>query len=276
MLRRSLCALVALTLPLGVAACTGDDADADSGHTHAGGAAVSLPVGDGTEAEEVGYEISDVRLPRRAGRPGEVSFRIDTFRGTPQTAFLTEQTKDLHLYVVRDDLGVFRHLHPTMAGDGTWSAPLTLPSGGDYRVISEFVAEDDGGNGDHVILGRTGTVPGASVAPGADEPDPLVQVAVDRAPGVGRDERLGLVVTDAEDRPVRLETYLGTYAHVTGFHRESGAMVHLHPMTDPAVTEDGSGLTFHSEIEQAGDYLLFVQVRVDGFVHTVPVEMAVT
>ena len=205
-----------------------------------------------------------------------MSFRIDTFRGTAQTAFLTEQTKELHLYVVRDDLGVFRHLHPTMAEDGTWSAPVTLPSGGDYRVISEFVAEDDGGNGDHVILGRVGTVSGAAGAAPAEEADPLVSVEVDQAPGVGRDERLGLVVRDAEDRPVALDTYLGTYAHVTGFHRESGSMVHLHPMTEPVVTEDGSGLTFHSEIEQAGDYLLFVQVRVDGYVHTVPVEMTVT
>ena len=53
-------------------------------------------------------------------------------------------------------------------------------------------------------------------------------------------------------------------------------MVHLHPLTDPEVTEDGSALSFHSEIEQAGDYRLFVQVRVDGYVHTVPVELTVS
>ena len=94
---------------------------------------VSLPVGDGTRAEEVGYSLEDVALPRRSGRTGEVSFRIGTFRGTPQTAFLTEQTKKLHLYVVREDLEVFRHLHPTMAEDGSgphrWCCPGAATTG---------------------------------------------------------------------------------------------------------------------------------------------------
>ena len=38
---------------------------------------------------------------------------------------------------------------------------------------------------------------------------------------------------------------------------------------------DGSELTFHSDISEAGDYRLFAQVRVDGFLHTVPVELTV-
>ena len=56
------------------------------------------------------------------------------------TEYLVEQTKDLHLNVVRADLGVLRHLHPTMADDGTWTAPVSLPGVGAYRVIAEFVA----------------------------------------------------------------------------------------------------------------------------------------
>ena len=74
--------------------------------------------------------------------------------------YITEQTKKLHLYVVRTDLAVFRHLHPTMADDGTWSAPVTLPEAGDYRVVAEFVARDEGGDGDFIVLGESKTVPG--------------------------------------------------------------------------------------------------------------------
>ena len=62
---------------------------------------------------------------------------------------------------------------------------------------------------------------------------------------------------------------------MTGFHRDTGAMVHLHPLAAPEVTEDGSELTFHAEIDDPGDYRLFAQVRVDGFLHTVPVELTV-
>ncbi len=101
-------------------------------------------------------------------------------------------------------------------------------------------------------------------------------MAVTDAPAPGNDGRLRLRVRDARGRPVLLGSYLGTSAHVTGFHEESGAVVHLHPFSAPDVTEDGSGLTFHSDIERAGEYRLFVQVRVDGFLHTVPVAMTVT
>jgi hypothetical protein len=83
------------------------------------------------------------------------------------------------------------------------------------------------------------------------------------------------VVRDAQRRPVDLGTYLGTYGHVTGFNTEPGALVHLHPLNAPEVTEDGSELTFHADNEQAGDYRQFVPVRVDGFLHTVPVELTV-
>ena len=255
-------------------ACTDDTGEQAAGHEHAGGALVSLPVGDGTKASEVGYTMREVRVPARPGARGEVGFVIENFEGQPQTEFLEEQTKQLHLYVVRDDDEVFRHLHPTMADDGTWTAPVTLPTGGDYRVIAEFVAEDEGGNGDHVILGTTSTVRGP--AGPVEDQDPTVRVEVEAVPDVGQNGRLRLAVRDAEDRPVRLDTYLGTWAHVTGFQRDSGAMLHLHPLSAPEVTEDGSRLTFHSEVAEPGEYQLFVQVRIDGFVHTVPVGMTVT
>ena len=201
-------------------------------------------------------------------------FRIETFRGEPLTRYLEELTKDLHLYVVREDLTVFRHLHPTMADDGTWSAPVSLPSTGSYRVIAEFVAEDDGGNGDHVVLGETLDL-GRGTETDPPPLDPAVQVEVTEPPEVSPNGRMTLTVRDAADRPVRLDTYLGTHGHVTGFHRETGAMLHMHPLTAPAVTEDGSSLDFHTEIEDAGDYRLFVQVRVDGFLHTVPVDVEI-
>lgn len=271
-MRRVLTAVLAAGLTV-LAGCSGG-ADEEVGHTHAGGAIVSLPVGDGTEAEKVGYRLADVRLPPRAGVTGEVSFHVETFRGTALTSYIEELTKDLHLYVVRDDLAVFRHLHPEMDDDGTWRAPLSLPATGDYRVIAEFVARDEGGNGDHVILGDTVPV---DRGPSGEEPpvDPVVEVEVSQAPTIGRNGRMELAVRDAQGRPVDPGTYLGTYGHVTGFHRGSGSMLHMHPLSAPEVTEDGALLAFHTEITEAGRYRLFVQVRVDGYLHTVPVEVDV-
>ena len=258
-----------------LAGCSADDGQVESGHTHAPGQGhTSLAVGDGTRVSEVGYSLAGLQIREQPDGIGELRFRIEDYDGDPVTDYVEELTKELHLYVVNDDLTVFRHLHPTRAEDGTWSAPFDVPDAGGYRVVTEFIAEDDGGNGDHVVLGRPLALPPGDPGDTVAE-DRVVNVTVSEAPATGPNGELRLVVRDADRQPVNLGTYLGAYSHVTGFNEETGAMVHLHPLGPPEVTEDGSELTFHAEIEQAGDYRLFVQVRVDGFLHTVPVELTV-
>ena len=261
---------------------TGDDtSDPEAvGHTHtAGGSIVSPTVGDGTQDDVVGYELADVRVPARAGRSGRVSFRIDRYDGSAVADYIVAQTKKMHLYVVRTDLAVFRHLHPTMKPDGTWSAAVTLPKPGDYRVVAEFVARDEGGNGDTLMLGSTKSVPGAwtrePVPGGREGDDGTVSVAARGTLAVGNNGRLELEVSSTSGRPVELGSYLGTFAHVTGFQTRNGTAVHMHPLGQPEVDKDVNRLTFHTQFEKPGDYRLFVQVRVEGFVHTVPVTVTV-
>ena len=272
--RRRLTAVSVLVV-LAATGCTTDDpAQVAAGHSHAGGGIVSMAVGDGTRVSEVGYTLTDLQVREKPRGIGEVRFRIDDHDGHPVTDYVEEQTKELHLYVVNDALTVFRHLHPTRAADGTWSAPFDVPDAGAYRVVAEFVAKDEGGNGDHVVLGRPLALPPGDPGDTVAE-DRVVGVTVSQAPDAGANGLLRLTVRDAQRGPVDLGTYLGTYGHVTGFSTATGAMVHLHPLDAPDITEAGSELTFHADIEQAGDYRLFVQVRVDGFLHTVPVELTV-
>jgi hypothetical protein len=268
-------AALALAVLAATAGCSAKGTEqVAAGHSHADGAMVSMAVGDGTTSSEVGYSLDGLQVRERPDGIGEVRFRIDDSEGEPVTDYVEELTKELHLYVVNDDLTVFRHLHPTRDESGTWSAPFDVPDAGGYRVVTEFVARDEGGNGDHVVLGRPLALPpgdpGDTVAG-----DELVSVSVSQAPTTGSTGLMRLVVRDAAGAPVALGTYLGAYSHVTGFHTETGAMVHLHPLAAPEVTEDGSELTFHSDIDEPGDYRLFAQVRVDGFLHTVPVELTV-
>ena len=278
--RRIWAAVGAVVLGLLPAGCTSPSADevpADevpADHSHPDGGRAALPVGDGTSVSEVGYTLSGVQVLEQPGRLRQVRFRIETDRGEPVTDFRVEQTKELHLYVVNEELTVFRHLHPVMAADGTWTAPFDVPDAGAYRVVTEFTAQDEGGYGDHVVLGRTLALPPGDPGDTAAQ-DPVVSVSVAQAPGAGPDGLLRLVVRDAGQQPVELGTYLGSFGHVTGFDRVTGAMMHLHPLEDPEVTAAGSELTFHTDIAQSGDYRLFVQVRVDRFVHLVPVELTV-
>jgi hypothetical protein len=270
----------------------GDDSDSDrivltpaedgEGHTHAPGQGHSAdgPVGDGSAPRAGGYRLDDVVLPREPGDPGELSFRILDGSGEPVLDYVEEQTKLLHLYVVRDDLADFRHLHPSLADDGTWTTQVDVATPGEYRVIAEFHPE---GSERAVILGQETTVPGGweeqAVPTGAEAAaadDGVVTVTVDGAAETGDDGRMTMRVTNADGEPVTLGNYLGTFAHVTGFGVETGRFVHTHPYGAPEQTEEGTELTFHTTFTEPGDYRLFVQVRVEGFVHQVPVTATVT
>ncbi|MPY81314.1 MAG: hypothetical protein GEV04_23480, partial [Actinophytocola sp.] len=112
--------------PAGHAGGHGHHAGAAMGHGHTSGVET---VGDGRSASAGGYTLADVRFP---GTPGEgtLSFLILNDHGQPHTRFQREQTKLMHVYVVRTDLADFDHIHPDMAADGTWTAPLTLERAG--------------------------------------------------------------------------------------------------------------------------------------------------
>jgi hypothetical protein len=201
---------------------------------------------------------------------------VQDFRGRPHTRFLTEQTKKMHVYVVRDDYAVFRHVHPEMRPDGTWVGSLTLPEAGDYRVVAEFVARDDGGNGDHLVLGERVRVPGSweaepsAVVAAPTASDWGLEAGVVGELSAGREDELRVRLTSAGGGAPRVGQFLGTSAHLTGFHQESGVVVHMHPLGSPEVAQDAAELVFHAEFPEPGDYVLFLQVPVDDFVHTLP------
>ena len=176
-----------------------------------------------------------------------MSFRIQRCDGSTVRNYIVEQTKKLHLYVVRSDLAVFRHLHPTMATDGTWSASVTLSEGGDYRVVAEFVARDEGSGGDFIMLGTTKAAPGAwqrqTVPDGRQErdgDDGTVAISAGGTVAVGNNGRLELAISDTSGRPVELGNYLDTSAHVTGFQTETATAVHMHPLGQPVVDENAT------------------------------------
>lgn len=276
-----------------LAGCSGDDPpeahgdervvlsppDDPTGHTHEG-TATAVRVGDGTTPQAGGYRLVDVSLPA-PGAPGDVSFRVLDPAGRPLTSYTVEQTKELHLYVVRSDLAEFRHLHPTRSADGTWTARVALATPGSYRVLAEFTP-GTGASGPHVALGDTVLVPGewdpvdVTTAPGgasADDGVVAVEAPAELAPGP--DGRMTVTVSTLEGERVALGSYLGTFAHLTGFDVRTGVFVHAHPYGAAEPVADGDALTFHTELAR-GTYRFFLQLRVDGFVHQLPFTATVT
>jgi hypothetical protein len=265
---------------LGVGGAVGPDAgpppaDHQAGHGTGDGDA---PAGSGAEVPgglqvaQDGYRLTPVTTGLGPGTSAPFQFRITGPDGAPVTAYTRTHDKDLHLIVVRRDLSGFQHLHPSMAGDGTWSVPLTVPAAGQYRMFADFRPADRAGS---LTLGVD--VPAA----GPYEPQPLpaptrtttvdgytVTLAGDLVPGTS--SKLTLTVTKAGKPVSDLEPYLAAYGHLVALRDGDLAYLHVHPDGAPGDgrTPAGPDIIFHAQVPSAGAYRLFLDFQHNGTVRT--------
>lgn len=250
----------------------------------AGGFVVGKAAGPVAAAEDTAHGEGHAEMTATAGLPGGLASSLDgytfadpvaeagrfTFRitgpdGKPVTAFDVEHEKKLHLIVVRRDTSGFRHIHPELAPDGTWSVPLSLPAAGSYRAFADFAPT----GGKPMTLGVDLSVAGdyrpATFAPSrvATVDGYRVELAGDLTAGktspltltVSRD---GVPVTD-------LQPYLGAYGHLVALREGDLAYLHVHPDGEPGA---GPQVKFAAEVPSAGTYRLFLDFRHGGVVRT--------
>ena len=199
------------------------------------------------------------------GRAGTLEFRIVDPGGRAVRNFDEQHDKAMHLMVVRRDLAHYRHLHPSMAADGTWSAPLQFSEAGPYRVFADFAA-----------TGRGLTLGADLEVPGIYEPFPLPAPANAERVGEYEVALASNIVAGGEasllfdvsryGRPVEdLEQYLGALGHLVALREGDLAFLHVHPET-----EDGSGprIAFRAAFASKGRYRLFLQFAHAGRVQT--------
>ncbi|MEJ3750350.1 hypothetical protein WEI85_44725 [Actinomycetes bacterium KLBMP 9797] len=227
--------------------------------------------GDGLSDSRDGYTLAPVALPDRRGAAVPLAFRIIGPDGKPTTAYEAAQSEPLHLYVLREDLSFYQHLHPTLV-DGTWTAAVHVPDGGVYRLYTEFVPKGRAG-GQPTVLGAPFVVAGDTRYAPIPAPAATVRVggfAVSRLDGTadtpaGRPGVLRFQVRDARGAPVTaLEPYLGTYAHASVFDTAQ-RLAHLHP-TNTTAPGDGV-LTFQTQFAERGRHRVFLQFKAAGTVH---------
>ncbi|MEU8925046.1 hypothetical protein AB0D10_29605 [Kitasatospora sp. NPDC048545] len=245
----------------------GQQADGHAGHAEdaeGGTAAEHLP--GGLQISERGYTLNVEQPFVTAGSPTDLHFRILGADGKPVTAYQQQHEKELHLIVAPRDLSTFQHLHPTLAADGTWSAPTAVPAAGEYRVLADFtpagategltLGADLHAAGDlrPVPLpetGRTVTVDGYTVTLGGDLTP-------------GRSGRLTLSVSK-DGRPVTdLQPYLGAYGHLVALRAGDLAYLHVHPDT----TTPGPEIGFTTTAPSTGSYRLFLDFKHQDTVRT--------
>lgn len=231
----------------------------------------------GTTLARDGYELGPITAPTRLEERTDLSFRILDDQGRVVTRFATAHERKLHLIVVRTDGTQFRHVHPVMDAGGTWSLPWSWAEAGTYRVYADFVPENpDGEDADPVTLTRSVEVAGEV---DAVQPKPTrtaevhgftVDLTGDLVAGTGSDLTLKV---SRDGKPVTtLQPYLGAFGHLVALRGGDLAYLHVHAEGDAPErgARSGPDLEFVAEAPTPGRYLLYLDFRVDGTVHTAP------
>lgn len=247
------------------------DGGGDGGHE---AEPVGLPAG--LSVSEGGYTLRLSRATAEAGARQRVEFHVEGPDGAPVTAYDVDHGKRLHLIAVRRDLSGYQHVHPVLAGDGTWSTRLDL-SPGSWRIFADF--NPTGGVG--TTLGADLSV-GGSYRPAGEMADSRTArvgdytVTLDGELEPGTASEVTLTVSRDGEPVTDLKPYLGSYGHLVALREGDLAYLHVHPegAPDDGSTPPGPGITFVAEVPTSGRYRLYLDFRHDGVVRTA--ELAVT
>ena len=244
--------------------------DAGNHETAAAPGAAEIP--GGLQVAEDGYQLTPITTGLSTATTGPFTFRITGPDGEPVTAYTPTHDKDLHLIVVRRDLSGFQHLHPQMAGDGTWAVPLTVATAGQYRIFADF---QPAARTEPLTLGVD--LPAAGVYGPEPLPAPsrtatvdgyTVTLAGDLRPGAV--SKLTLTVTRAGTPVTDLQPYLAAYGHLVALRDGDLAYLHVHPDGAPGDgrTAAGPDITFYAQVPSTGAYRLFLDFQHAGTVRT--------
>ena len=237
-----------------------------------GGAMTSmkpLVVGaNGTRASAAGLTLEPKHAVFSAGQTTQLQLRVVDQNGIPVTNFERDQTKLMHLIVVRTDLTDYQHLHPVLGRGGIFTIALQLRRPGSYRAIADFTTA-----GRRYALGVPIQVPGAaSRAPLPTESiqsstDGFSVEAIHDTPRAGGESELQFVISRGGKPVTGLLTYLGAYGHLVALRKPDIAYSHVHPTSE----DRSKGLIrFVADFPTRGAYRLFLQFRTSSGVHTAP------
>jgi len=259
----------ALAAVFGVAALAGatvgpdrDGAEPSSGDDHGMEAEATAPDPvRGLAVSADGLKLALEATELGEGTPSELRFAILGEGGARVRDFDVEHEKRMHLIVVRRDGSGFQHLHPELAGDGTWRVPLTVPDAGAYRVFADFSHEGEARTlaADLTVDGDADYRPLPEPATRADAGDGYEVELNAASVRAGGEAELDFAVTRGGER-ITPEPYLGARGHLVALREGDLAYLHVHP--------DEDSLAFMAEFPTEGRYRLYLQFKHRGEVRT--------
>jgi hypothetical protein len=240
----------------------------------------SAPAGDqvgGLAVSAGGYRLVPERTQFAAGAKTPFRFRVEGPDRAPVTTFAVKHDKLMHLIVVRRDLSGFQHVHPTMAGDGTWKVDLAGLTPGPWRAFADFAAKDAGGAEHAQTLGVDLVVPGgyppkALPGPAREAATGGFDVTYEGTPHPGSTQPLLFRVFRDGSPVAGLDRYLGAYGHLVVLREGDLGYVHVHPEEQLA----GGAIKFWLAAPSPGRYRMFLDFQVAGRVHTAEYTLVVS
>lgn len=212
--------------------------------------------------------------PPQAKEQIPISLLIKDSSNQPIQSFETVHEKKMHLFIVSKDLTYFSHIHPTYKENGLFDFTTTFPTGGEYKLISEFTPK---GGGDSSVESHWLTIEGEKGKSVPLVPDKKldqnvagkrVALSFDHLMS-GKTVHLTFTIKDAKtDKPIKnLQPYLGALGHTVAVSADAEKYLHIHPMTTEG---NGPNVTFMTIFPEKGDYKIWGQFKHKGKVFTVP------
>lgn len=247
---------------------------------HASHSAVGPSVTRGGEEPAWATQLWSQPSQPQVGQATQLQFVLrHPVTGVPPLALHIVHEKPAHLFLIREDLSDFQHLHPTPSrhSPGQMTVDTAFPTAGRWRAYLQVTTPD---------LGTTTQTLGFAVAGPASQtatPPPLVPDAhVPKRDGdaefllqsaplqAGQPAMLMVDITQTGRPAPDIRPYLGAAAHAVLVHANTGAFLHVHPMNtigpDGRVTRP---LHLHTRLPQPGLYKLWVQTQVGPQLRTV-------
>ncbi|WP_033440389.1 hypothetical protein [Saccharothrix sp. NRRL B-16314] len=223
----------------------------------------------GLASSRGGYTLTPTDTTLTTGN-NSFDFRILGPGGAAVTAFDVEHDKRMHLIVVRRDTSGYRHVHPEMAADGTWTVPLDITEAGSYRVFADFKPTGAEATTLGVDVAAAGVFEPKAHAPSRVAEVDGYQVRLDGDLVAGKSSPVRLTVSKDGAPVTDLQPYLAAYGHLVALRQGDLAYLHVHPEGTPGdgKTAAGPEIAFVAQVPSAGGYRLFLDFQHNGVVRT--------
>jgi hypothetical protein len=226
------------------------------------------------DSHESPVHITTTPRVLQANEPIRLDFHIeDPVTHKPVREFEIMHEKLYHLFLVSQDTGFFRHVHPEMESDGSFQLNVTFPHPGLYRVLSDFYPK----GGTPQLIASTLLVPGPGfklesaklkpdLAPQKSE-NLDVELVTDPPQPLAGFKTLMFFKLKPDDG---IEQYIGAWGHMLAASSDLIDMIHTHPflVTDP---DDNAykQVQFNLIFPREGIYRVWIQFQRKGVVNTV-------